>query len=430
MGQSARLKKIAQDLFHVVVGNGFARGLTLLNSMAVARVLGPEDFGKFSLFYVASVLAWQMPQGFDTTYVRFARGCSDRGAKQEYLKASIAGKAAYVLVALLIAVAGLAIRDAVTASSESYGSLLLSGIVSGCALSFNGSVTVVFQEREQFGRYSLMNNLTSGAFSLALLALWLWPGAFAISNILSAYIAVSIVIGTVSLAVVLAKTGGWSGFRRERFFEVVSFGKWIFGVTILYYLFQRCDVLLLARLLPYGNVGVYSTAAQLAMLVSLLTGSVGAVFMPKAMEATKSRDGLRAYVRAAALPVAAVLFGILALMAFAGPLLTLAFGEQYAAAVPILRILLLGWVFSTIYIPFSYMFYGLDEPQLRFALEAVKLTLVLVALIFLIPWLGPTGAAWGVTGALAAEAVFSGFVLHCRLRARFAQLSAATMGSP
>jgi uncharacterized membrane protein len=75
------------------------------------------------------------------------------------------------------------------------------------------------------------------------------------------------------------------------------------------------------------------------------------------------------------------------------------------------------------------MFYGLDEPQLRFALEAIKLTLVLMALLLLIPWLGPTGAAWGVTGALAAEAVFSGFVLYCRLRARFALLTAATTGS-
>jgi PST family polysaccharide transporter len=412
-----RLVKMFRDIGHVVVGSGAARALTLLNSLLVARRLGAEEFGRFSLFYICLVLAWQMPQGLDTTYIRFAKRAGSAEEKAGFLQASLVGKTAYAALILLLCPALYAAGRAGLAEKGFVGLVAL-GLAAGCSLSFNGGVTALFQEREQFGRFSLMNNVTNASFTAGVLGLLLLPGRFVLENILGTYALLAAGIGIWSYAFVARRCGGVRHPDLAVLKRSLAFGKWIVGVSTAYFLFQRIDVLVLSRYVSYKDLGIYSAAAQVALIISLFTGSMSAVFLPKAMEAVSSRERFRRYALEAVPPSGLVVLGVVLLMVGAPYLVGAVYGEEFSAAGGVLRILLVGWVFSALYIPYSYVFYALDRPRTRFFLELTKVSFACAALAVLVPRLGGKGAALGLSLTLLAEACVSGWVLQRILRAR------------
>ena len=82
---------------------------------------------------------------------------------------------------------------------------------------------------------------------------------------------------------------------------------------------------------------------------------------------------------------------------------------------PVVRIISLGWLGASIYLPFSFIFYALDEPHIRFYLELGKLVarITLLAILF---QFSHVGAAWSVTLAQLLNAIVSGLVIWVKLR--------------
>jgi len=91
------------------------------------------------------------------------------------------------------------------------------------------------------------------------------------------------------------------------------------------------------------------------------------------------------------------------------------YGSEYALAGSILRILLYGWIFNTVFIPFSFVFYALDDARTRFFLELWKLVTGILFLYSLIPQYGLKGGAYAMTLALFIYTITSLGVLRYRL---------------
>lgn len=79
------------------------------------------------------------------------------------------------------------------------------------------------------------------------------------------------------------------GWEPEAKAAMMSFGRWIFVATTISFLSQRLDVLMLAKLLPLGEFGVYNIANGLAQLPWLLGGQViGTVLLPALSHANRT----------------------------------------------------------------------------------------------------------------------------------------------
>jgi O-antigen/teichoic acid export membrane protein len=176
-----------------------------------------------------------------------------------------------------------------------------------------------------------------------------------------------------------------------------SFGKWVFGVTFLYSLFVRLDVLVIARFVDFQELGIYSTAAQIIMMLSLFTGAMSGIFLPKSIQAVTSKKRMSRYFHEAAFPVGVILILIIGLFVFSPMLIHLCFGNEYAGAVLLLRVLLIGWIFQAVYLPLQYIFYGINKTQFRFCLEIFKVISLFLLLFIMVPAFGVVGGAWAIS---------------------------------
>jgi O-antigen/teichoic acid export membrane protein len=137
--------------------------------------------------------------------------------------------------------------------------------------------------------------------------------------------------------------GGPARFMLERraVRSIVSFGKWIFLSTLLTFLAIQVDRLAFSAMYPLAEVGVYSIAASLAMMIPSLIGSLqSAVVFP--WYARMLEDGMalsEAFAKAMKPVLVASTFVVVLLIVGAKSFFTLAYDDRYAQAAVFLPIL-------------------------------------------------------------------------------------------
>ena len=202
----------------------------------------------------------------------------------------------------------------------------------------------------------------------------------------------------------------------------LAFGKWVFGYSLVFFLFQRVDTVFLAHYVGYEDIGVYSVAVQLIMVISLATGTLSAIFLPKSIPAIRSMSALTKYLKEAYLPIGAILVVLLLMIAAAPYLIGYAYGNAYTNATPVLRILLIGWFFNIIYLPVSFFFLALNDSRVKFVLELCKLMLLMGLMLVFVPRAGVIGAAVSVSIALMLNSIVSTIIVVARLKSNFSQV--------
>ena len=412
------MKKTYKDYLYVLGGTGFSRFAAFINSTIIARWLGPEEFGRFSIFYIVMILSWQVPQAFDFSFIRYAKTSASINEKNDYLKTAVFIKMSYSIFVLALAypVGYILSQHAFEKPDTLY--IIIAGMVTGVFLAFLMSMATVFQEREEFGKYAILPSLQSGGILLILLFLKVSGYIDKVQytkGFVVIYLAIALMLGTASIIVLLRKTGSIFPVHTEILKKYLSFGKWILGVTIAYYLFQRVDILVLTRYSFFKDIGIYSVAVQPIMVISLLMGSISGVFLPKAMNAVTSRSALSVYLKETAYIMCIPVTGIVVLMASAPYFIRIFYGDQYSASSSILRILLIGWLFASFYQPFSFIFYALNDARTRFFLEFTKIISAFLLLLFLVPSRGIYGAAVAISIALVLNAIISLVILRGKI---------------
>ena len=180
--------------------------------------------------------------------------------------------------------------------------------------------------------------------------------------------------------------------------EILGFGKWILAASVLGFLVNSADRLILGALVSTGVLGVYAIAFLLFSSVEqVLVKIVADVSYPALSELARERpERLRAaYYRfhlAVGLPACAAAG---ALMVSGEPLVALLYDARYAQAGWMLEILALGLV-SVAFRVATQCFMLLGAPQLMSQVCAVRL----VALCLLTPlgfhFFGLGGALWAI----------------------------------
>lgn len=175
-------------------------------------------------------------------------------------------------------------------------------------------------------------------------------------------------------------------------------------------LFGRVDLFIIRALgLPMSEAGYYAAAQNL----SVVPGLFSAAFAPVLLSTLSSLKRNGEYQRARIMMRDGVrlVFGMLPFAAMAsgaaGEIVTLIFGATFVSAEPILARLIFGKVAAVMTSIAVVIMIVADRPGLSFALAGPMLGLAVAGHLVLIPILGAVGAAWVTTaveiaGALAA----------------------------
>ncbi|MCG8430134.1 MAG: oligosaccharide flippase family protein [Candidatus Omnitrophica bacterium] len=390
------MKKLMKDYLTVFTGTGASRGISFVTTLLLARWMGAHQFGVFSLFFTVMMLAYQIPPIMDHVYVRYFKA----GKKEERLDAlRIAFFMKLVIAAGILILAfplGKVLAVFVFGKPE-MSVYLIAALAAGSFLAIYSSISVVFQAQERFHLYSVVNIIFYVTVLLSISVMLFTRVPLTPFSAASVYVVTAFLVGLFGLSFFHRRIRPLFPLHIPLAARMLHFGKWLVAETIIVILWQRLDVLFLARIIGYEELGVYSAAVRIAMMATVLTGAATAVVMPRGCRSLASTGSCRSYFRQSFAVAGLLTVAIGVLMVLTPLLVRIIFGAEYLACIPAARILLIDAVFILFYTPFSFLFYANGNTRMILVFTLTRLALTVVALSVLVPLYGPVGAALSIT---------------------------------
>jgi O-antigen/teichoic acid export membrane protein len=175
--------------------------------------------------------------------------------------------------------------------------------------------------------------------------------------------------------------------------SLLAYGMLYALALLLTRLNHKIDILILKRMSDIAEVGFYSLGANVAETLWQVPIAVGVVLMSRSASQRDERVSTGEVCSSLRISLLLVAAGAIILYLAAPLLVTLLFGERYAASVPILRTILPGILFFVILKILNSQFVGTGKPQLTLIALLPSLLVNIVLNILFIPSYGGTGAA-------------------------------------
>jgi O-antigen/teichoic acid export membrane protein len=387
--------------------------LGFVASVLVARILGPAQYGLFSILGRVSVVAALVVDGGLTNAAvdrMAAVGPGDRPvlARRAVSFFWVRMTAAVAGVSLGIVLAGPLSRIAF--GPEANASLFALNLVGVLATASSGTLSAILQAIGQFGRLGAVL-LTNSALT-AMLAVLL-AAAHAL-DLFTAVGVLGVATSIVSFAVALWLLPPDLRPGRATCPELVREGRALFAVSrwlwlahLLAMLAAQADVLMVNWWGGLGVAGPYALAVNLAAKAEVINQSLTTVVLPAA-SSLRDRSAVIPYIKRALVRSALISLVLLLLIPAAGPLIQLAYGGAFRGSVGLFQGLLGVAIFDICAMPLLLLAFPAGRFRLLAMADAARLITLVVSAGWMIPLLGARGA---VVARVASRVVGAGVVL-------------------
>ncbi len=361
--------------------------LGLVASVVIARALGPADYGTYAVLAAMVGIVGVIAEGglSEAAVLRLARGL---GSPRAFLWLRI-GLAGVVIAALWLLGAPLARTVLALQDDGTLTRLALLGIV---ATACSGAVSVLLQAAGAFGRMSTLTLLNTGLTALLAILLALAGQLTIGSTLVVLGIGTSLATFAVGLSLLRPnlRPPPMAQLRAEAR-ELLRTGRWLWLAALLAMLALNIDVLIVNRFVPLELVGAYALAANLASKANVVNHSLYTVLLP-GVARLSDRHAVRQYLRQSLGRGAIVALGLAVCIPLAQPFVLLVYGEQFAAAVPLLQLLLAVVIFDVLATPVLLLPLAYGRARLMAGGDGARALTLLVVGTALVPTLGPLGA--------------------------------------
>jgi O-antigen/teichoic acid export membrane protein len=403
---------IASNYLRVIVGIAV---MFFLIPYMVSR-LGIETFGLWSLIFAVVGLFGLLDLGFATAamkYVAELTASGDHAQRNQVL-------ATLLVVYLVLGAVCLALVAALAGPASGWFDLpadqarpfTLALWLIGAVVAINFPASLVKAILIGSGRMHLVNGieLVTTLVNAALIVILLEAG-LGLAGVAIATATTMLLGPLVMLPLAIRLTPGLSAsprlFSRARVRELMGFSVYFFIANVAVLIILRIDPVVIKSFLTLSAVAVYAVAAKIAEYAYLLNKQFSNALMPLVSQSKGAGDtdtvrrvlvdGTR-FLLAIAVPFMALLFF------YADAIVVRWMGPEFAEAVPLLRLLLLAVLFSSVQLNAANVL-GMTGAH-RFVAFAMGGSAVvnLVLSIILIRHLGLTGVALGtLVATLATE---------------------------
>jgi len=371
----------------------------LIVSMALARMLGPEEYGRYSyVIWLMGVIVLIASYGLPSAMTRYIADC--------YTVDSVAAKSIFggilragALIALAVAL--------VFSASAAYPDLRLQRlIIALIALQIvpmvmgrlYSSAAAGIQKYELNARIALVTN----PLQAVLLILAVGQG-YALTGILTVLLAVNIIQWIMSVFLLrpffrFQRSGASIPLAPELKQRIRSFAFTVFLLAILdAVVWQKSEILFLERFSTLKEISFYSLAFTLTYMMMQIPAGCSNVLFPAFSElfghseTGKLRKGYAAATKILALLTVPIgLAGMVAAPAIIG----LLYGPEYASSARLLQMLLIAGMVTTFNRPVSSILYSTERQSIILRVSIALAIVNIILDVSLIPFFGAMGAVW------------------------------------
>jgi O-antigen/teichoic acid export membrane protein len=366
------------------------RGLGFLRKLVLARLLAPEDFGLLGISFLAiSTLETFSQTGFQAALVQKKENV-DSYLDTAWTVSVLRGVILFAILVLFAPYIGefFNSQEAVAVIRVIAITVLLSGAK---------NVGVVFFEKElQFKKQFIYQ--VSGTLSAFCVGILL---AFALKNAWALVFAGLVGKGGQFLASYMVHSfRPRIRFEKQKLRELVNFGKWIFGQSIVLFLLTQGDDIFVGKMLGVTALGFYQMAYAISSLPATeVTHVISGVAFPAYSKIQDDLPRLKeACLKVLRLTCAISIPFATGLAVFAPELTALVLKEKWMPMVAALQVMCVFGAMRSIAATFGPIYRAIGRPDIPFRINLIHL-LVLSLTIY------PLGMRWEILGVSVAISV-------------------------
>lgn len=407
-GMKALLKQTAL----VFAGKMAAACLGFAMSLVVARLMGPDAFGLFSLFVVILILGNDLlGDGLNPGVVRYyaMHSLTNPIRASEVLTNALALRLLLgIPVVLLGAVLGGQIAERLF-QNPAYVLPIILGLVGSLGAALWSFDLAAWQSRQDFITYSLMVGLVNLLRVLSLPVLILM-GHLTLGAVMGLHV---VFFYMCTLAGLWLLRSHLTTFRLNGALlrELFRFSKWPAMASTCFLLQVNLGVPVLNYFYSSREAGVYAAGSSLLQGIDFLTISLLTTLLPKVSQLT-SLEQCRAYVQRSFPMYLGLAVCLVPVIFLARPLVIGLFGTAYEGTIPVFQILFVGALGTLVTHPLYLVLYTINRPQLYTFSGIVALAGWILAGFWLIPEYGAVGAAWTTLFARLVQSVMIVLILR------------------
>ena len=283
------------------------------------------------------------------------------------------------------------------------------------AVALSSAVSTLLQATNHFGRLSTMSLVNAGLTTVLALILF----AIGRLNLLSALVVLGVGTSLASMIVgYRLLPGNWSLWRppavkdlRQEGSELFRFSRWLWLASLFSVIMLQIDVIMVNRLTVAAAAGMYALALNLARKADVVNHSLYTAILPAA-SSLADREAVVIYLKNSMKRSSLIALGLLVLIPLAGPLIRFFYGPEYSPAIGLFRLLLMLVIFDAFALPIILLVFPLERPKLYAASFALQVIILVLFAAWLIPQMGPSGAAVAKIVARMAGLVLIGWRLR------------------
>jgi O-antigen/teichoic acid export membrane protein len=311
--------------------------LFLFSTAALSRLLTPSEFGIYAVINaVVAVIAASFQEFGGSNYLIQKKVLSEQNIRT-----------AFTITFCISIVIGLALffcRDLLVWFFKQDG--LRTGIavatLNFALTPFSGVISALFRRDMEFGKLAICS-LTATAVSVAI-SIWLAVLHYSYMAPIWGAVAANVVLTVLLIA--FCKNRRVFRPSLSEYPDVISFGLYSGGVSIINVFYNLAPQLFLARILDFAAVGLYSRAIGITQVFDKLVGQVlSPVIMPAIFAQTKAGGNLKhIYLDAVALLTAVHWPFLVFLAIMAHPIILIWLGPTWLEIVPLVRMMCIAYL--------------------------------------------------------------------------------------
>jgi O-antigen/teichoic acid export membrane protein len=415
-------KKLFLNASLLFSGKAAAGGFAALQTVILARILGVTDYGLLQL--VIAYIA-MMNQFFDVrvweTAVRYIGSYWENGETEKTL-AMI--KLSYLLdvgsgaVSFLIAiVTAKLVSTYVIHSPEAYIYIWIYafGLFVETAKLTSDAILRVFEKYKNIAVINSLENLTQLVLVTALLLLGLGIKGALYGLVLSNFIAAAVRLWVVMRVLGEKKLGSWLTadifLIRGQWKEIAWFlGNTSFMATLKTGSDKYLGIMILGFFAGKDAVAFYRIANSVAAILNRIVDTLYEAIFPELVKLTtvNAMEEFKSFIKESTKNLMKLIVPVTVLIiVFAGPIVRLVFGEDYAPATNTLRILALAVLIARYTYWINPALLAMGMPGIRTAFYVVTTVVYLTLMFLLVPSYSYTGAALAFLGFAVIKSALS-----------------------
>ncbi|MGE0267441.1 MAG: lipopolysaccharide biosynthesis protein [Candidatus Omnitrophota bacterium] len=393
-------KQITKSAKWIFLYSGCQRVISFCTSVILARLLEPEIFGMYALaFVVIDGFGLFKSMGFDSAVIQ-RKTDVDKAANTAFIIIPALGVFLYLLLVLAAPyISSFLEQNEMISVLKALGLIFVLGAI-------NRVPQVLLEKNLQFKILAICGIVIEIVFSICAIALslfgmgiWSLVISFLIKNLISVILIFY-----------------YSGWRPKFEFDIAiakdmfHFGKYIFFGSIIWFVVNTFDKIVIPKILDLTTLGYYTIALNLATFASTyLTGKLTDIIYPAYCKLQGNLYDLKmAYLQSTRILTLIILPICAGLYLIGGDFLELTYGQKWLGSIPILKFF--AWIgfFRSIGGNNNSIFLSLKNSKISFKYDVFR-AVATVGLVI------PAANLYGVTGiaGVILSISFITFIFSC-----------------